>query len=245
MQELQISMKFILQIAFRSQCSPSYKEIRNKTVTLILFYFLCFLKASAWCLKGKLLISWHHDLSFQIKMSLFLVKTPTMFCKWVIINTTIKFNFVPITNAGRIFFFLLCIQLVNQIDEFICQFLFKIFLTSVQNLGVIFYNNMSFSPHISHNSRSVWYQLHNRIFIRKSLTNKATAQLIHALIFSCLDFFGNSILFGLPLQQVHRLQSLQNSAAQFVMLTRKTTHITPILKSLHWLLVQKRINLKM
>ena len=113
----------------------------------------------------------------------------------------------------------------------------------VRNLGVIFDSNMSFNNQISNISRSVRYQLRNLSFIRKCLTKDATEKLIHALISSRLDFC-NSLLSGLPFQQINRLQSLQNSAARLVTLTKKTTHITPILKSLHWLPVQKRIKFK-
>ena len=56
--------------------------------------------------------------------------------------------------------------------------------------------------------------------------------------------FCNSIFYGLPLQQTQRLQSLQNSSARLLTFTRKTAHITPVLKSLHWLPVLKRIQFK-
>ena len=114
---------------------------------------------------------------------------------------------------------------------------------NVRNLGVISDSNMSLNNQISNISRSVRYQLRNLSFIRKCLTKDATEKLIHALISSRLDFC-NSLLSGLPFQQINRLQSLQNSAARLVTLTKKTTHITPILKSLHWLPVQKRIKFK-
>ena len=102
---------------------------------------------------------------------------------------------------------------------------------------------MTFNDQISNISKSVRYQLRNLSFIRKCLTKDATEQLVHALISSRLDFC-NSLLSGLPVQQISRLQSLQNSAARLVTLTSKTAHITPILKSLHWLPVQKRIKFK-
>ena len=38
--------------------------------------------------------------------------------------------------------------------------------------------------------------------------------------------------------QLQRLQSVQNAAAYLVTGTRRTDHITPVLKSLHWLPVQ-------
>ena len=41
-----------------------------------------------------------------------------------------------------------------------------------------------------------------------------------------------------------KIQMLENAAARIVTLTRKYTHITPILKSLHWLPIEQRIKAK-
>ena len=62
----------------------------------------------------------------------------------------------------------------------------------------------------------------------------------HSLISSRLDF-SNWILINLPEYQIQRLQRLQNSAARLITLTRRSSHITPIIHSLHWLPVQQRI----
>ena len=40
---------------------------------------------------------------------------------------------------------------------------------------------------------------------------------------------------------MHRLQIVQNQAARLIKRTRKRDHITPVLKELHWLPVEKRI----
>ena len=54
----------------------------------------------------------------------------------------------------------------------------------------------------------------------------------------------NALLYGLPKYLINRLQLLQNLAAHLVTLTRRQEHITPILRSLHWLPVHYRIVLK-
>ena len=56
---------------------------------------------------------------------------------------------------------------------------------------------------------------------------------------------GNSLLFGLPQDSIARLQRIQNAAARLFTLTRKSFHITPVFKELHWLPVGYRIVYKL
>src|SRR6218665_1405530 len=44
--------------------------------------------------------------------------------------------------------------------------------------------------------------------------------------------------------QIHRLQLIQNSLARAVTRTPRHHHITPVLKSLHWLKIPERIHFK-
>jgi len=50
---------------------------------------------------------------------------------------------------------------------------------------------------------------------------------------------------NLPNCQLNRLQQITNSLARAVVKAPKSTHITPILKSLHWLKVNERIEYKL
>ena len=104
-------------------------------------------------------------------------------------------------------------------------------------------STMTMSSQISSICKSVWYQLRNLGFIRKYLTRSAAEKIVHALISSRLDF-GNALLYNLPQTKLAKIQRLQNAAARIVTLTRKYTHITPILKSLHWLPIEQRIKFK-
>ena len=104
-------------------------------------------------------------------------------------------------------------------------------------------STMTMSSQISSIYKSVWYQLRNLGFIRKYLTRSAAEKIVHALISSRLDF-GNALLYNLPQTKLAKIQRLQNAAARIVTLTRKYTHITPILKSLHWLPIEQRIKFK-
>jgi hypothetical protein len=64
-----------------------------------------------------------------------------------------------------------------------------------------------------------------------------------ALVHSKLDCC-NSLLFNLPSSSTNRLQLELNSAARAVTKTSKFHHITPVLESLHWLKIKKRIHYK-
>ena len=75
------------------------------------------------------------------------------------------------------------------------------------------------------------------------LTFDATAQLIHALITSCL-YFCNNILYNLPNKQIERLQRIQNQAARMLTRIPRRNHITTVWRELHWLRIHDRIIFK-
>ncbi|KAI4883447.1 hypothetical protein NFI96_005261 [Prochilodus magdalenae] len=54
----------------------------------------------------------------------------------------------------------------------------------------------------------------------------------------------NSLLAGLPLRAIRPLQLVQNAAARLIFNLPKFTHVTPLLRSLHWLPVVVRIRFK-
>ena len=118
-------------------------------------------------------------------------------------------------------------------------------VNQVRNLGTIFDSSMSLVPHVSNIVRSsTSFHIRNIGKIRKYLNSHAAEQIIHSVVTSRLDM-GNSLLFGLPQTQISRLQRIQNSAARVITLSRKSTHITPILRELHWLPVNYRIVYKL
>ena len=115
--------------------------------------------------------------------------------------------------------------------------------TSVTNLGVKMDPQLNFDTHIKHLCKTALYHLRNIAKLRQSLTLADAEKLVHAFVSSRLDYC-NALLIGIPGKSIQRLQYIQNSAARVLMRVRKHDHITPILKSLHWLPVSLRIEYK-
>ncbi|KAK3530990.1 hypothetical protein QTP70_007849 [Hemibagrus guttatus] len=114
---------------------------------------------------------------------------------------------------------------------------------SARNLGVTMDNQLSFSSHVTNVTRSCRFLLYNIRRIRPFLSTQATQVLVQSLVISRLDYC-NSLLAGLPLNAIRPLQMIQNAAARLVFNLPKFSHITPLLRSLHWLPVAARIRFK-
>ena len=97
--------------------------------------------------------------------------------------------------------------------------------------------------HVAAMCRSCFFQLRQLRTIRSSLTTDAAKTLAQAFVGGRLDYC-NSLLYGVSGELLRRLQSVQNAAARFITGTRKYDHITPVLRSLHWLPVRQRIIFK-
>ena len=97
--------------------------------------------------------------------------------------------------------------------------------------------------YISNICRRAHFHLRNIGRIRMLLSFEAWSQLIHALITTTLDYC-NGILFNLPKNKIERLQRIQNQAARMLKRIPRRNHITPVLKDLHWLRINERIEFK-
>ena len=75
------------------------------------------------------------------------------------------------------------------------------------------------------------------------LSFEASSQLIHALITTTLDYC-NGTFFNLPKNKIERLQRIQNQAASMLKRIPRRNHNTPVLKDLHWLRINERIEFK-
>ncbi|KAI4900153.1 hypothetical protein NFI96_023879 [Prochilodus magdalenae] len=110
----------------------------------------------------------------------------------------------------------------------------RVVCLGLRSLGVILDGQLSFSAHIANLTRSCRFLPNNIRRIRPILSQEATQLLAQCLVISRLDYC-NLLLAGLPLQAIRPLQLVQNTAARLIFDLPKFTHITTLLRSLHWL----------
>ena len=114
---------------------------------------------------------------------------------------------------------------------------------SARNLGVIFDSNLTLSDNISAVFKSCLYHIRDLRRICNTIDRTTACTIGTSLVHSKLDYC-NSLLLNLPSAPTNRLQLVLNSAARAVTKTPKFHHITPILKSLHRLNINERIQFK-
>ncbi len=104
--------------------------------------------------------------------------------------------------------------------------------------------DLSFSSHVKAVTKSAYYHLENITRIRCFVSSQDLEKRVyHAFIASRVDY-SNGLLTGLPKKSIRQLQLIQNTSARIQTRTRKSEHITPVLRSLHWLPVTFRIDCK-
>ena len=109
---------------------------------------------------------------------------------------------------------------------------------------VWFDSNFSFSKHVQNVCKSCFIQLRDFRNIRQFLTQDASVSVVNAFVSSQLDY-SNSLFRSLSKFNLHRLQSIQNSAPRIITNLSKYTRITRVLRKLHWLPVQFRSEFKL
>ena len=111
--------------------------------------------------------------------------------------------------------------------------------TSVRNL-----EHLSMTCHITKLCQTLYWQVCNIGRVRGLLDEDTTKLLVHTLITSRLDYC-NSLYFNLPKSSLRRLKRVQNTAVRNTTRTKARDRITPVMKSLHWLPVDARIDYKL
>jgi len=62
-----------------------------------------------------------------------------------------------------------------------------------------------------------------------------------ASFISCQLDYCSSLLYGLPDTLLHKLQSVQNANTRLISGTRRSDHISPVLRKLHWLPIREHV----
>ena len=112
-----------------------------------------------------------------------------------------------------------------------------------RNLGVTMDKTIAMNDHVKNVAQAASFAVYRIGRLSRYLDRQSTERLVHAFVSSRLDCC-NSLLFGLPDYEISKLQRVQNSAARLVSRCKKRDHIKPILRELHWLPVQQRVEYK-
>ena len=115
--------------------------------------------------------------------------------------------------------------------------------SQVKSLGVTFDSGLSMKTHINNVCKGCYFQIRQISKMKKLLSRESITTLVSCFVLSRLDYC-NALLGGLPSDSLEKLQRVQNCAARMIFGMRKREHITPALKSLHWLPVKQRIEYK-
>ena len=111
------------------------------------------------------------------------------------------------------------------------------------NLGIVYDSTLSMEHQVNAVCRGAYLSLHNISRITQFITQDATKTLIQAFVISKLDC-GNALLTVVSCNLLRKLQRVQNMAARVITFTPRREHISPVLRSLHWLTIHHRIELK-
>lgn len=110
----------------------------------------------------------------------------------------------------------------------------------IRNLGCFLDSNMSLTPHVNNLRKTILFHIRNLWRIRRFIDKETCHHAVRALVTSRLDYC-NALFTLLSAKDVSRLQRLQNSAARLVFAVGRRVDATPLIQTLHWLPVQKRI----
>ncbi len=117
-------------------------------------------------------------------------------------------------------------------------------VSSVRNLGVQFDSALLMTDHVKKTVSTCFAALRRIRSVRSSLSRQSLLDLVRALVVTRVDYC-NSSLSGVSNHLLSRLQSVLNAAARLVCSKRRSEHITPVLRDLHWLRVPERVAFKL
>jgi hypothetical protein len=116
--------------------------------------------------------------------------------------------------------------------------------STIKSLGVTLDTKLSFDEHVTNVCRLCYGHIRALRHIRASLPDDVARTVACSIIGSRLDYC-NSLLAGTSKSNLIKLQRVQNTLARVTVRQGKLDRITPVLKELHWLPIDKRIEFKL
>ena len=104
---------------------------------------------------------------------------------------------------------------------------------SVRDLGIFIDSDVSMRSQVTRTVARCFAALRQLRSIRRSVPDQVFRSLVVSLVLPHLDY-GNATLAGLPANQHRRLQSVMNAAARLIFRRRRSDHVSPLLRELHW-----------
>ena len=117
-------------------------------------------------------------------------------------------------------------------------------VSTVRDLRIMLDAGVTMSAHISAVVKARFAALQQIRSVRHLIPRHALLTLIQALVVSKVDYC-NSVLAGVSDTQLRRLQFVLNAAVRLVFSARRSEHITPLLRELHWLRIPERIKFRL
>ena len=154
-------------------------------------------------------------------------------------------NMLKLNDSKTEFFIAASSHNMNRLSDINFQIGSEVITPSstITNLGITFDSAMAMSDHVTSLFKSVIFLLWNLARIQRFIDHNAAYNTMRALILSKLDY-GNALLSSCKNKDVARLQRLQNRVARIEFQVLRRHSSSPLLASLHWLPIDKRIQFK-
>lgn len=117
-------------------------------------------------------------------------------------------------------------------------------VSELKSLGVVIDRRLAFDGHIKSVCKLCNYHLWALRHIRNVIPLEVAEMIACSMIGARLDYC-NAVLYGVSTSNLSKLQRIQNLTARIVLQQSKSSHVKPLLRSLHWLPVQQRITYKL
>ena len=114
---------------------------------------------------------------------------------------------------------------------------------NLKSLGVTIDQSLTFDQHVRNVVKASNFHIRALRHIRPMLDRKVANTIACSIVSTRLDYC-NSLLYGTTASNIAKLQRVQNSLARVVAGTKRRDHIKPVLKDLHWLPIEQRVQYK-